>query len=157
MSWFMSQLFTACHTDLRFIFLGLVQPCMNLTDVSEESITSMFRVENQPSKKPACNRWLGSRPWRWRCYLSCHAYLGSRGFNINLYVPLRSGWQYFLQMRHTQVGLGPAKAHSATRSWRSMASPICRQETCWGAKYSPAPSGESSSTPLWSRVNWYLW
>jgi hypothetical protein len=29
------------------------------TDVPEEQIISMFRVENQPSKKPACSRWLG--------------------------------------------------------------------------------------------------
>jgi hypothetical protein len=32
------------------------------TDVSEERITSIFRVENQPSKKPACIRWLGRLP-----------------------------------------------------------------------------------------------
>jgi hypothetical protein len=29
------------------------------TDVSEEYITSIFRIENQPSKKPARSRWLG--------------------------------------------------------------------------------------------------
>jgi hypothetical protein len=29
------------------------------TDVSEESITYTFRVENQPSKKPVCSRCLG--------------------------------------------------------------------------------------------------
>jgi hypothetical protein len=27
------------------------------TDVSEERITSIFKVENQPSKKPSCSRW----------------------------------------------------------------------------------------------------
>jgi hypothetical protein len=32
------------------------------TDVSEERITSIFRVENEPSKKPACSRWLDSLP-----------------------------------------------------------------------------------------------
>jgi hypothetical protein len=29
------------------------------TDASEECITSIFRAENQPSKKTACSRWLG--------------------------------------------------------------------------------------------------
>jgi hypothetical protein len=29
------------------------------TDVSEERITSIFRVENQPRKKRSCSRWLG--------------------------------------------------------------------------------------------------
>jgi hypothetical protein len=29
-----------------------------LINVSEERITSFFRVENQPSKKPGCSRWL---------------------------------------------------------------------------------------------------
>jgi hypothetical protein len=29
-----------------------------ITDDSEERITSTFRVENEPSKKAACNRWL---------------------------------------------------------------------------------------------------
>jgi hypothetical protein len=28
------------------------------TDVSEERMTSIFRIENQPSKEPACSRWL---------------------------------------------------------------------------------------------------
>jgi hypothetical protein len=30
------------------------------TDVSEEHITSIFVTVIQPSKKPACNRWLGT-------------------------------------------------------------------------------------------------
>jgi hypothetical protein len=30
-----------------------------LTNVSEERSTSVFRVEEQPSKKPECSRWLG--------------------------------------------------------------------------------------------------
>jgi hypothetical protein len=30
-----------------------------VSDVSEERITSIFRVENQQSKKPVCSRWLG--------------------------------------------------------------------------------------------------
>jgi hypothetical protein len=30
------------------------------TDVSEEHITSVFWVENQPIKKPTCSRWLDS-------------------------------------------------------------------------------------------------
>jgi hypothetical protein len=29
------------------------------TDVSEERITSIFKVENQPGKKLACCRWIG--------------------------------------------------------------------------------------------------
>jgi hypothetical protein len=28
------------------------------TNISEECIISIFRVENQPSKKPMCSRWL---------------------------------------------------------------------------------------------------
>jgi hypothetical protein len=42
------------------------------SDVSEESITFIFRVKSQPNKKPVCNRWLGStdfRPWRWRWFV----------------------------------------------------------------------------------------
>jgi hypothetical protein len=35
-----------------------------LTNVLEESITSIFRVKNQLGKKPACSRWLG----RWFTY-----------------------------------------------------------------------------------------
>jgi hypothetical protein len=35
------------------------------TDVSEENITSIYRVANQPRKKPACSTW----PWRWRWYI----------------------------------------------------------------------------------------
>jgi hypothetical protein len=31
-----------------------------LTDVSEELVTSILRVENQPSKKPECHRWLAT-------------------------------------------------------------------------------------------------
>jgi hypothetical protein len=30
------------------------------SDVSEDCITSIFRVENQPGKKPACSRFLGT-------------------------------------------------------------------------------------------------
>jgi hypothetical protein len=43
------------------------------TDISEEHITFIFRVENQLSKKPLCNRWLHSHmshtvlyPRRWQ-------------------------------------------------------------------------------------------
>jgi hypothetical protein len=34
------------------------------TNVSEERITSIFGVKNQPGKKPVCSRWLG----RWFMY-----------------------------------------------------------------------------------------
>jgi hypothetical protein len=33
--------------------------CSLWTDVSEEHVTSIFRVENQPCKKTRCSRWLG--------------------------------------------------------------------------------------------------
>jgi hypothetical protein len=29
------------------------------TDVSEKRVTSVFKEENEPSKEPACSRWLG--------------------------------------------------------------------------------------------------
>jgi hypothetical protein len=29
------------------------------TYISEERVSSIFRVENYPSKKPACSKWLG--------------------------------------------------------------------------------------------------
>jgi hypothetical protein len=35
-------------------------------DISEERITSIFRVENQPSKKTACMRWLDNDFRRWK-------------------------------------------------------------------------------------------
>jgi hypothetical protein len=49
-------------------------------DASEESITLVFKVENQPNKEPACSIWLGVLcmlvacsadfpPWRWRRYV----------------------------------------------------------------------------------------
>jgi hypothetical protein len=41
------------------------------TDVSEESITFIFRVENQPSKKPACNKYLSNCTlWILGCLIS---------------------------------------------------------------------------------------
>jgi hypothetical protein len=61
-------------SDLRTIFLAsawkirplLILPSSGIqrrvvrmwTDFSDESITSIFRFENQPSKKPACSKWL---------------------------------------------------------------------------------------------------
>jgi hypothetical protein len=35
------------------------------TDVSEERISSTFRIENQPSKKTACSRCLTAQPPRY--------------------------------------------------------------------------------------------
>jgi hypothetical protein len=51
-------LITLTLWDLRLQSFGIQHRVVRMwTDVSEECITSIFWVENQPNKKPACSRW----------------------------------------------------------------------------------------------------
>jgi hypothetical protein len=52
------EVLTAVVINAAFFWdIGSVVLCE--TEFSMEYITSVFRVENQPSNKPACSRWLG--------------------------------------------------------------------------------------------------
>jgi hypothetical protein len=50
------EILTAVVTNV--VIFWDIAPCMWI-EVSEECITPIFRVENQPRKKPACSRCLG--------------------------------------------------------------------------------------------------
>jgi hypothetical protein len=79
---------------------GLCSVIPMWTDASEERITSICRVQNQPNKKPACSRWLGHtsygmdhavsnvKAWHWPFYLT----------NLNIFSAITCFSIYWVKM-----------------------------------------------------------
>jgi hypothetical protein len=64
------------------------------TSVSEEHMTYIFRAEKQPSKKPACTRWLGRNVLSVNLHMVWHLYVKSLFKHVNRRTCSSEVWEY---------------------------------------------------------------